>query len=80
MKLTIDIETNPGPAAWFAAEVTLASGSEVRRGYWALHLAWWLLKDWRTWLWHRDWDDEGGWVLYTTRLLGFEITWERRRR
>ncbi len=79
MKLTAEIETNPGPAAWFAAEVVLSNGLP-QPGYWGIHFAWWLLKDWRTWLWNKEWDDSGGWVLYSTRLLGFEITWEQRRR
>jgi hypothetical protein len=85
MKLSTEIEVNPGPAALFVAEFVLEKWGEqgnVSKGYWGLHLAWWLLKDWRKFLWCREWSPgkESGWSLYTTRLLGFEITWERRRR
>jgi hypothetical protein len=79
MKLSAEIETNPGPSAWFGAEIVLERG-EVTPGYWGLHFAWWLLPDWRTWLWYREWDASADWSLYSTRLLGFEITWEQRKR
>lgn len=81
MKFTFEIEPYPGEAALFVAGVTLEYKQPSKKGYWGLHITWWLLKNWRDWLWSRQWDAgyEDGWSLYATRLLGFEVSWERRR-
>lgn len=92
MRIHAEIETNPGPAARFVAELKLSHGYpwETPR-FWQVSFGWWLLKNWKNWLWHYEWDpgtetvNIGGgpsstWKLLIVRLFGFELTWEHHRR
>lgn len=78
MRLVAEIQTNPGPQALFVAGVQISTSEAPHPGYKSLELAWWLLKDWKSWLWDFEWDPGDGWSLYRLRILGFEVTWEHK--
>lgn len=82
MRLTTEIATNPGPKAWFVAEVVLEKSAVPRPGYWGVHLGWWAMRPFRDWLWEKEWDmgTDCKWSICSIRLLGFEVMWERRAR
>lgn len=80
MIVTAEIEVNPGPAALFVAEVRVEKHKNVTPKWWGLWFAWWLLKDWRRWLW--EWEggrNEDGWFTWQVQLLGFRINWQLRK-
>lgn len=75
-----EISINPGPAAWFLTQIVFEHKFPDQAGYFACYLGWWGLKDFKSWLWHHDFDPGDGWTLLTIRLLGFEVCWEHRKR
>lgn len=82
MRITGEIEVNPGNTTLFLAEIRIEKSASVRASWWGLWLGWWLYKPahWRTWLWDWEWDTHEGWHTCQIRLLGFEINWQRRLR
>lgn len=76
MIITAEIEVNPGFTSLFVAEVKIEKNANVTQNWWGLWLAWWLLKDWRKWLWNWEVVREDGWFTWQVRLLGFEINWQ----
>lgn len=87
MRITAEVEVNPGPKALFVAEVKVEKNANITPKWWGLCLGWWLYRgmfisrcpQWRHWLYGWEREVEGGWRTWQARLLGFEINWQRRR-
>ncbi len=83
MRISTEILTNPGWKTLFLAEVRIERSEYVTmKNWWGLWLSWWLHKPkyWREWLWEWEVVRDGGWFTWQVRLLGFEITWQRKRK
>lgn len=81
MKLNLDITVNPGPNAYFVAEVGVQKNAEVYGGkpWWHVSVGWWFLKKplWKEWFWSYQNSTDYGWKTWEIMVLGLDLLWER---
>jgi hypothetical protein len=87
MIVSFETTVNPGEKARFLAEMRIEKSKDVYhpkgKAWWALWLGWWLLTSdrWRRWLWTWEVHDaKGMWFTWSVMVLGFEVTWQWRRK
>ncbi len=86
MIIGVEATVSPGEHALFVTQFRVERSSDIYapdRVWWGLWLAWWLLpwRKRREWLWSVEKHDErGAWYTWTVMCLGFQITWQLRRR
>lgn len=80
MRITAELQTNPGRKILFLAELRIEKNIQVTAKWWGLWLGWWLYKPkhWREWLWEWRIVRDGGWFTVEVRLLGFTFDWQRK--
>ncbi len=80
MRITGEIEANPGWTTLFVAEIRFEKSETINKGWWGFWISWWLYKPayWRIWLWSWENFHDEDWHTWEARLLGFEINWQRR--
>ena len=87
MNIEFEVTRNPGEHALFVTQVQFERCKDIYhpqdKAWWSLRLTWWLFprRRFRRWLWswHKH-DDKGMWYTLTLMCLGFEITWQWRRK
>lgn len=82
MHIKAEITVNPSPKTVFLTELRIERWKHPAPGWWSLWLSFWVFKPkwWRDMLWDFTWVKNNNWVQREIRLLGFEITWQRRYR
>lgn len=82
MKIEAEIQTNPGEKTLLVTELRIEKDElpVIHRGWWGLWFSFWLYypRYWREMGWKLTWDEEDRWRTRAVRLLGFEITWQRK--
>ena len=82
MKIEAEIQTMPGEKTLLVVELRIEKDEVpvIHRGWWGIWLTFWLFKPryWREMLWQWTWNSEERWRIRAIRLLGFEITWQRK--
>jgi len=83
MKLSFEVETNPGPSSWFRAELQIEAGPRIysHSGWWAAWFGWWLFnlktrKLWKDWLFHLSNTNANGWTTFKVCIVGIEFNWQ----
>lgn len=82
MKIEAEITTKPGEKTLLVIELRIERDESINPylGWWGLWFTFWLFKPrhWREMGWKLTWNDEERWRTCAVRLLGFEITWQRK--
>lgn len=82
MIIEAEIRTMPGEKTLLLAELRIEKDEFTgsRKGWWGFWVSFWLYKPryWREMAWGLTWNSEERWRTRAVRLLGFEITWQRK--
>jgi len=82
MRIEAEINTTPGVKTLLVVELRIEKTESIslRKGWWGLWFSFWVFypRYWREMAWKLTWNAEERWRTRAVRLLGFEITWQRK--
>lgn len=86
MNLGLEFTLKPGENSLFVVQAKVERSTTIyyrKQVWWGLWVGWWLFpwRKRREWLWTWEKHDEDeSWYTLTVMLLGFEVTWQWRRK